>query len=166
MRKSLGNKRNEVCDDQRDEITRLYGNLTDADHVRIFDNEDFGYQRITVERPLKLNFAVNEERIERLKETTAFANLATSKKRKDTQAAREEIEAGKQKQQEIIQALHSMPGDKVWKNRDTFLKDLKAAFKKASVVMPPAPLLKAIVCLLYTSPSPRASTRYRMPSSA
>ena len=56
MRKSLGNKRNEVCEDQRDEITRLYGDFKDGEHVRIFDNL-FGYQRITVERP-RLNFAV------------------------------------------------------------------------------------------------------------
>jgi type I restriction enzyme M protein len=148
MRKSLGNKRNEICEQQRDDITRLYGTLKEGEHVRVFDNTDFGYQRITVERPLKLNFAVNEERIERLQEANAFVNLATSKKRKDTQAAREEIEAGKQKQQEIIQALHSLPADKVWTNRDNFTKDLKMAFKHSSLIIPPSSLLKAILAAL------------------
>ncbi len=148
MRKSLGNKRNEICDEQRDDITRLYGALKENAYVRVFDNADFGYQRITVERPLKLNFAVTEERIGRLKEATPFINLATTKKRKDAQAAQAEIEAGKETQQEIIQVLQSMPGDKVWKNRDAFTKDLKAAFKKASVVAPPAALMKGLLAAL------------------
>lgn len=51
MRKSLGNKRNEICEDQRNEIVRLYGSFIDNDYVRIFDNRDFGFNRITVERP-------------------------------------------------------------------------------------------------------------------
>ena len=62
MRKSLGNKRNEVCEDQCGEITRHYGALEDNQYVRLFDNRDFGYRRLTVERPLKLNFAVTPER--------------------------------------------------------------------------------------------------------
>ena len=65
MRKSLGNKRNEICEPQRDEITRLYGEFEEGEHVRIFDNEDFGYRRITVERPLRLNFAATPERLAR-----------------------------------------------------------------------------------------------------
>ncbi|BBP92324.1 hypothetical protein BsIDN1_59420 [Bacillus safensis] len=45
-------------------------------------NEDFGYSKITVERPLRLNFQVNEERLARVVEQKGFANLATSKKKK------------------------------------------------------------------------------------
>ena len=51
MRKSLGNKRNEICVEQRNQITNLYGAFQENEFVRIFDNEDFGYHRITVERP-------------------------------------------------------------------------------------------------------------------
>jgi type I restriction enzyme M protein len=70
MRKSLGDKRKYVTADQITEITRLYGEALDvaqdADHplhskVKVFANEDFGYHRITVERPLKLRFEVTEE---------------------------------------------------------------------------------------------------------
>jgi len=148
MRKSLGNKRNEICDDQRDEITRLYGNLINADHVRIFDNQDFGYRRITVERPLRLNFAVDEARIARLKETTAFASLSTSKKRKDTKAAQAEIEEGKRRQKEIVAVLQSMPSSKIWKNREEFLDELKTAFRNSSFIIPNSSLLKAILMAL------------------
>jgi len=68
MRKSLGNKRNEVCEDQRAEIARLYGELRDGEHVRVFDNEDFGYQRVTVERPLRLKVDLSEENRARFRE--------------------------------------------------------------------------------------------------
>ena len=75
------NKRHEICDEQRAEITRLYGEFQE-EFVRIFDNEDFGYQRITVERPLRLNFAVTDERLERVKETRQFPVIGRVKKAK------------------------------------------------------------------------------------
>ena len=63
MRKSLGSKRKELSDAHIDRITRLFGHFEEAsDHdadgsarpiSRIFDNEDFGYHSITVERPLR-----------------------------------------------------------------------------------------------------------------
>ena len=58
MRKSLGDKRKEISDEQIDEITRLYGDFTEGEQVKIFPNEAFGYQRITVERPLRLRWEV------------------------------------------------------------------------------------------------------------
>ena len=153
MRKSLGNKRNEVCDDQRDEITRRYGMMNDEcgvmnTHVRVFDNEDFGYRRITVERPLRLNFAVNAERLERLKQTKAFINLATSKKRKDTKAAKTEVEAGRKRQAEILTTLRSLSGNNIWNSRDDFLSDLKSAFNNSSFIIPNSSLLKAVLMAL------------------
>ena len=147
MRKSLGNKRNEVCDDQRDDITRLYGQLSDGDHIRIFDNADFGYQRITVERPLRLNFAVTSERLARLEESKAFVKLATSKKRKDSKAREAEIEAGRHTQLLITSALCDLGPQGIVKNRETFSKQMKAAFKKADLKVPAA-LFKAILMAL------------------
>jgi type I restriction enzyme M protein len=147
MRKSLGNKRNEVCDDQRDEITRRYGDFKDADQVRIFDNEDFGYRHITVERPLRLNFAVNKKRIARLAETKAFANLAAGKKRKDTKAAKAEIEAGRKLQEEIMSALEPLTSLGIVKDRDEFSKHLTSAFKKAGIKVPAA-LFKVVLMAL------------------
>ncbi len=148
MRKSLGNKRNEICEKQRDEITRRYGAFKEGESVRIFDNADFGYRRITVERPLRLNFAVDEERLKRVQETKPFADLATSKKRKDTKAAQSEIEAGMRQQQEILSVLQSLPSGKVWKNREAFLTELKEAFKRSSFIIPNSAFLKAILMAL------------------
>jgi type I restriction enzyme M protein len=147
MRKSLGNKRNEVCDDQRDDITRRYGTFRKGEHIRVFDNEDFGYRRITVERPLRLNFAADKERIARLAETKAFTNLATSKKRKDTKAAKAEIEAGRKQQEDILDALKMLASLGVVKDRDDFSKKMKTAFKKTGIKVPTA-LFKAILMAL------------------
>jgi type I restriction enzyme M protein len=55
MSKSLGNKRHTITPQQIEEITRIYGNYEEGKYCKIFDNEDFGYTRITVERPLKEN---------------------------------------------------------------------------------------------------------------
>ena len=53
-RKSLGNKRNDIPKHYIDEITKLYGEFKESEISKIFDNEDFGYSKIVVERP-KLN---------------------------------------------------------------------------------------------------------------
>ena len=57
MRKSLGSKRKELSEEHIAEITRLFGNFEVAEKdgkpiSRIFNNSDFGYRTITVERPL------------------------------------------------------------------------------------------------------------------
>src|SRR5690606_9396058 len=98
-----GSKRNEITQEQIDEIVRLYGDFIEGDYVQIFDNEDFGYHKITVERPLRLNFKIDEERIARVKEQKVFQNLATSKKKGENGLA--EIEAGKRTQAKIIEVL-------------------------------------------------------------
>ena len=51
MRKSLGNKRNYLTDVQAEEVVRLYTGFEEGEQVRIFDNEDFGYTKVRVERP-------------------------------------------------------------------------------------------------------------------
>jgi type I restriction enzyme M protein len=123
MRKSLGNKRNKIGDkdenepDQIGEITRIFGNFRDGETrnfaidgkvktlvvSKIFDNADFGFNKITVERPLRLNFQATEERIARLEEESGFKNLATSNK-KSEKVRLEEIDLGK-KRQEVIRGL-------------------------------------------------------------
>ena len=52
-RKSLGNKRNEIPESVIQEITKLYGDFAESEICKIFANEDFGYPKIVVERPLR-----------------------------------------------------------------------------------------------------------------
>ncbi|MCH8903128.1 MAG: SAM-dependent DNA methyltransferase [Bacteroidetes bacterium] len=55
MSKSLGDKRNELSQQHIADITKLYGDFKKTKHSKIFDNSDFGYSKVTVERPLKEN---------------------------------------------------------------------------------------------------------------
>jgi len=155
MPRSLGNKRNLICDgdecqpDQIGEITRIYGDFTHNDTrtlriegeekpvtvSKIFDNDDFGYRRITVERPLRLNFQASAERLARLDDERAFAGLGESKKK--GQAAADEIAAGRQFQ-EAIKALLRTLGDKLYTHRDAFQADLDAACAAAELKLPAA----------------------------
>jgi len=145
MRKSLGNKRNEITEEQIKEITRIYGEFKENEYCKIFDNEDFGYQKIVVERPLRLNFQVTEERINNLYNETTFKKLAES--RKKGAAGLKEIEEGKKIQQQIIETLRTMDSTILYKNRDEFTKVLKKAFKDSDIRLDSA-LLKAILSAL------------------
>jgi type I restriction enzyme M protein len=78
MDKSLGEKRKEISPEQIDEITRLYGAFEENDKVKVFRNEEFGYQRVTVERPLRLRFEINDETAEMLASSNAYAKLAAA----------------------------------------------------------------------------------------
>jgi len=141
MSRSLGNKRNEISDKHIEEITRIYGNFKEGEYCKIFDNEDFGYSTITVERPLRLNFYVNKERLDKLQEESSFKSLASSKKKGD--AGEEEIQKGKETQGLILASLSAMD-DTVYKNRDEFTKFLKGHLKKSGLDISPA-LMKGIM---------------------
>ena len=55
MRKSLGNKRKYFTDEHIQNITEIYSNFSEGKVCKIFDNADFGYTKVTIERPLKGN---------------------------------------------------------------------------------------------------------------
>jgi type I restriction enzyme M protein len=52
-RRSLGDKRRHISTAQIEQIVKLYDRRADAEHSKTFDNADFGYTRVTVERPLR-----------------------------------------------------------------------------------------------------------------
>ncbi|HXH89196.1 MAG TPA: class I SAM-dependent DNA methyltransferase [Gaiellaceae bacterium] len=76
MRKSLGEKRKEISPERIDEITRLYGAFEEDEKVKVFRNEQFGYQRITVERPLRVRYTVTDDTAAALSASKAFVKLA------------------------------------------------------------------------------------------
>jgi type I restriction enzyme M protein len=67
MRKSLGNKRNEITDANRAQVVDIYRSFQESEFSKIFTTTDFAYRQIVVERPLRLNFQASRERLERLK---------------------------------------------------------------------------------------------------
>jgi type I restriction enzyme M protein len=129
MRKSLGSKRKWLNKDQHEAIVRLYGEFTEGEESKIFSTTAFGYRRITVERPLRLNFQADDERIERLAVEKAIQKL-------------DEAE-----QQRIEAACRHLDPETCYRNRDAFTKDLEAALR-AETLKPRAPTVKAILSAL------------------
>ena len=170
MRRSLGNKRNELSAAHIADLTAIHGSfadgetrdLTDEDPVthqprtrprvvsKVFANEDFGYRKITVERPLRMNFAATPERIARLEDEKAFLNLAKSRKRADTAAHDTEVAAGQARQQAIRDTLATLArttGAEVLTDRDVFTARLRAAAEAHSIRLT-APERKAVLSAL------------------
>ena len=144
MRRSLGDKRREIPPEKAADVLKLLVEFKDGatrtiakngkeeERVvsRVFPTTRFGYRRITVERPLRLNFQASPERIARLGEQKGFQNLAKSRKRGDA-GAREEAE-GRARQGAILALLEGMPGT-LHTDRKEFLADLTSAAGEAGV---------------------------------
>ncbi|PRG90612.1 DNA methyltransferase [Burkholderia gladioli] len=160
MKKSLNNKRNEITEDQIRGLTRLYGNFQDGETAevvidqktgeretrvvsRIFENREFGFLKVTVERPLRMNFETTPERLDRLDDQSSFANLVATKKRKDDKIATREIEAGRKLQDTIRKVLTTLEAKGRYMDREAFEADLDKAAKIAGLTLA-APIKKAI----------------------
>ena len=81
MKKSLGQKRKEISDEQIKEIRNLYISARDGEKVKIFDNEDFGYRKITIDRPLRMKFVISEEGISKVSTDKAFDKAKNGKQK-------------------------------------------------------------------------------------
>ena len=60
-KRSLGDKRRHIAAEQIEEIVQLYGRFEDGERSKLFDNDDFGYTRVTVEQPLRLRYQMTIE---------------------------------------------------------------------------------------------------------
>jgi type I restriction enzyme M protein len=152
MKKSLNNKRNEISDDQIAQLTRIYGNYRDRETMevringemearvvsRIFDNRDFGFLKVTVERPLRMNFEATPERIARLDDQAAFKNLAVSRKRKDQSQVAREVAEGERLQTVIRELIATLAANGLYMDRNVFQGDLLRAAKRDRVELPSA----------------------------
>lgn len=157
MKKSLNNKRNEISDDQIRDLTNIYGANEDGKTAtvvidkaeeervvsKVFPNEAFGFIKVTVDRPLRMNFHASPDRIARLDDQNAFAGLATSKKRKDEAAVQKEIEEGKAQQEIYRQIVGNLDAQRTYMDRDSFDADLTKAAKRFGEKLP-GPIRKAI----------------------
>jgi type I restriction enzyme M protein len=156
--KSLGDKRREIPLECSQDILRILSDFKDGETrrvtkdgkeedvvvSRVFPTTHFGFRKITVERPLKLNFQASDGRIARLEEEKGFQALAQSKK-KGAAGAEEQAE-GHALQDAIRKLVRALPGSLV-KDRDEFERLLDAASKKAGLKLS-APARKSILSAL------------------
>ncbi|WP_234360580.1 HsdM family class I SAM-dependent methyltransferase [Francisella philomiragia] len=76
MRKSLGSKRKYLNEEQIIEIVKTYGDNQESKISKIFDNTNFGFRRVTIERPLQLSYyPTDTTRLEALQSDNAWAKL-------------------------------------------------------------------------------------------
>ncbi|ADJ27395.1 N-6 DNA methylase [Nitrosococcus watsonii C-113] len=107
MRKSLGSKRQYVTAEQINELVRLYGAFEETPQSKIFPINAFGYRRITVERPLRLNFQASAARIDNVLREKAIQKLDDTAR------------------QQLADALGAMDPSPLYRNREQFAKLLK-----------------------------------------
>ena len=155
MRQSLGDKRREITPEKAQDILKLLADYHDGDTrtiardgvdeeavvSRVFQATHFGFRKITIERPLRLNFKASPDRIARLDDQKAFQNLTKSRKRGD--AAEQEKAQGLKLQKELRNLLHGMP-ETVVKDRKVFESMLETSLKKA-VLKIRAPVKRAVL---------------------
>lgn len=103
LRKSIGSKRVEISDENRDRIVKAFaGSQNDDDNVKVpvkeFSNRDFAYWTVTVERPLQLRFQCTPETISAVAEHKKLGQIAG-----------------------LVKALESF-GDEAYLNREKFNK--------------------------------------------
>ena len=144
MRKSLGDKRREIPREKADEVLRLLSTFEENECVKIFPTTHFGFRKISVERPLRLNFQASAERIARLEDDRTFQSLAISKK-KGKGKAEDEAE-GRAFQAAIRKLLDALPGT-LFRERDPFEQALAEAARAQGLKLP-APIRKAILSAL------------------
>ena len=177
MPKSLGNKRNKLGDptdrpsepDQIGEVTRIFGNFEDGETrsfteedpitkqpvekirvvSKVFGTADFGFHKIIVERPIRLNFQATAERIARLETERGFVKLATSNKKNEVTRLAEIME-GEQRQATIRKLLANFAAQHsvtLYKDRKAFLTDLREVDLAANVRLT-APELRVVLSTL------------------
>jgi type I restriction enzyme M protein len=158
MRKSLGDKRREIPIERAQDILKIHTDFRDGDTrvltkdgkaeevvvSRIFPTTHFGFRKITVDRPLRLNFQASAERVARLEEEKGFQALALSKKR-GAAGSKEQAE-GRALQEEIRKLLRKLPATLV-KDRAEFERILDAALTKAGLKLS-VPVRRAVLSAL------------------
>ena len=75
LRKSLGKKRKEISAKQIEKIVRLYADFKENKYCKIFDKEEFLYREYAVYQPLQRNYAITEERIEKMINSGCLSNF-------------------------------------------------------------------------------------------
>lgn len=142
LRKSLGQKRRELSQDNIKDILKWYHDFAENDRVKIFDSKEFLYKEYLVMQPLQRRGEITEKSLESVQSVQFFAKLfdeykyqellemepRTAKQDKELQ----KLEEGRKKQEEILQALRQGLSEATYPNFETFtavLKDLLSEIK-------------------------------------
>ncbi|HFU4238970.1 TPA: N-6 DNA methylase [Streptococcus suis] len=135
LRKSLGQKRRELSQDNIKDILKWYHDFEENDRVKIFDSKEFLYREYLVMQPLQRRGEITEKSLESVQSVQFFTKLfdeykyqellemepRTAKQDKELQ----KLEEGREKQEEILQALRQGLSETTYPNFETFTAKLK-----------------------------------------
>ena len=116
MKKSLGQKRKEISDENIEKIRNLFTDPRNGERVKIFDNEDFGYRKITIERPLRMKFVISEEGIAKLSMDKVFEKTKNGKQKTLDQQQTQDV---------IVNSLSQLKGNE-FNNKNDFEEKLSS----------------------------------------
>ncbi|MFC7060814.1 type I restriction-modification system subunit M [Halobacillus seohaensis] len=119
MRKNLGQKSNELKEEHIQKILDSYVKFEETEESKIFDKEEFGYYKITVERPLRLSVQIHDEQIKNM----GRAFLENQKKYKKFVSHIVQLE----------RLLKETFGLEKHMNYNSVMKDLDSALKEANI---------------------------------
>lgn len=141
LRKNLGKKNCELSEENRQFILDEYLNFQESEYSKIFNNEDFGYYKVTVERPLRQAILCNQTNLQQLEATLIAVGALEGKLDKaklsnsglkDTKAALSEL-----KKTENIKAylavLQSFGQEELYLDFSTFVKNFNKALKAYNI---------------------------------
>ena len=130
LRKSLGNKRNEISPEDRVVITKLYAEFTENEYCKIYNNTEFMYREYTVMQPLQRSYAITKDRIDAMLSGGALSFLYDEAKVDELENADELSGKDKTKLESykknkpvydvIVDALNGAISDRVYMNPESF----------------------------------------------
>lgn len=130
LRKSLGNKRNEISPEDRTVITKMYSDFKEGENVKIFKNTKFIYKEYTVMQPLQRSYAITEARIDGMLAKGSLSSLYDEVKVNQLEDAEEltgkdekKLEAYKENQplyEKIIETLKAAENETVYLSPEKF----------------------------------------------
>jgi type I restriction enzyme M protein len=163
-RKSLGEKRKEISEDQIAGICAIYRDAeqiaADENHpqhakVKILRNEDYGYQRITVDRPLKLRFEITEDTLAELAASAALHKVLGDKRMSEEDLAK--------RQAEFVEALRPLAGQ-VWSTKAEAWDALHKAVTSAGLIWPSGAAFQKALRGAVGVRDPKGETQYAKPN--
>jgi type I restriction enzyme M protein len=119
--KSLGKKRRELTDEHIEKIREIYDAFSDGEFSQVHQVSDFGYRKISVQRPLRKNFEVTDERLARLRTAKAFTSV-------EVEAAGEDPPAI------LLAALEDLRGER-WMDQALFAEALDELLERKEVAV-------------------------------
>ena len=114
------NKKHIITDESIDNVLKIYNSFEETENTKILDNDDFGFKRIIVERPMQRNYRVSRERLENLHSFFSFERHAVSKNKNIKILEKEK------KEEKIKEALLTID-DGLYTNRTVFEEKVQKA---------------------------------------